>query len=216
MKRTYWQDRWKEGKPSFHQSEVAPFLLEYAGRVWGSGDFGRIFVPLCGKSLDMVFLAERATEIVGVEYVEPAVIDFFDERGLAPEIEADPETRYLAGRYTLYVADFFSLAAEQLGPLDGVFDRAALVALDRETRVRYAGHLGSLLTKGTRVLLVTFDYDQSKMDGPPFAVSRTEVEHLFRDGFEVTHLQTRDCLDERFRTRGLTAMSESAFELKRR
>lgn len=184
--------------------------------MWGPDRLGRIYVPLCGKGLDMVFLAERiADEVVGVEYVEQAVEEFFAERGLAPTVETDPATRYSAGNYTLFASDFFSLTSEHLGPIDAVFDRAALVALDPETKIRYANRLRSLLPAGARTLLVTLDYDQRQMSGPPFAVSPEEVRRLFEDGFELSHLETRDVLDDAFRGRGLSALLESAFELIR-
>lgn len=210
-----WGDRWRDGRIAFHQSDVTDLLAEYADQVWGQESIGRVLVPLCGKSLDMVYLADRAEAVVGVEYVEQAVQDFFTDRGLVPEVSIGSPVRYTAGNYTLFVADFFSVTREHVGTIDAVFDRAALVALDAEARVRYASHLQSLLPVGARTLLVTFDYDQTVMDGPPFAVSNDEVHLLFRGGATVEHLQTRDALDAVFRERGLRAMTKSAFVLTR-
>ncbi len=211
-----WDARWRDGKIGFHQPDVTDLLAQYHQQVWGREPLGRVLVPLCGKSLDMVFLADRADAVVGVEYVEQAVKEFFAERGLAPEVGTGPPVRYTADKYTLFAADFFAVTNEHVGAVDAVFDRAALVALDAETRMKYASHMQALVPTGAKVLLVTFDYDQSQMDGPPFAVSNGEVDRLFREGFIVEHLETRDVLDERFRERGLAAMTESAFELTRR
>jgi thiopurine S-methyltransferase len=216
MERSDWESRWSEGHTAFHQSTTTPVLDAYADRVWGDAPIGRIYVPLCGKSLDMVFLAERGAEVVGVEFVTQAVEEFFAERGLAPEVAAGPPLRLHSGPYTLFAADIFGLTADDVGPLDGVFDRAALVALDADARSRYADQLRTLLVDGTRMLLVTFDYDQDTMQGPPFAVSHDEVDRLFADGFQIEHLGTRDVLDDDFRSRGLTTMSESAVLLTRR
>ena len=215
MEQSDWASRWSEGRIGFHQQSVSDFLATYAERAWGDGPIGRVLVPLCGKSLDMVFLAERGGEVIGVEYVEQALSDFFAERGLTPAIERAPAVRYSAGAYTLFASDFFDVGLEQVGMIDAVFDRAALVALDAETRVRYAAHLRSLMPAGARILLITFDYEQSEMDGPPFAVSGEEVERLFADGFEVEHLRTREILPEQFRARGLTGMREAAFVITR-
>lgn len=217
MERSDWAERWDEGQIGFHQAATSHFLARHADRVWGAGPLGRVYVPLCGKTLDMVALAERATEVVGVEFVAQAVHEFFDERGLEPSVErqADGVTRFRAGPYTLYVADLFVLTADRLGPLDAVFDRASLVALDGPTRVRYADHMRAVLPPGARTLLITFDYDQDQMPGPPFSVSHEEVHTLFGEGFEVELLDTRDLLDEQFRARGLTRMRESAFALRR-
>lgn len=215
MERSDWESRWSEGHTPFHQASATPALAAHAETVWGEGPPGRIYVPLCGKSLDMVFLADRGAEVVGVEFVEQAVQEFFAERGLAPEVEAGPPLRYRAGPYALLAADIFSLDGDDLGPLDGVFDRAALVALDADARRRYADQLRSVLSDGARSLLVTFDYDQEAMDGPPFAVSLDEVEQLFGEGFAIEHLATRDVLDDDFRARGLHSLRESAVLLTR-
>lgn len=210
-----WGERWREGRIAFHQSHVTDLLAKHAEHVWGAESMGRVLVPLCGKSLDMVFLADRADAVVGVEYAEQAVKDFFAEQGLASTAGTGPPVRYSADKYTLFVSDFFAMTNEQLGVIDAVFDRAALVALDAQTRVKYANHVQSLVPAGAKTLLVTFDYDQTQMDGPPFAVSSDEVDRLFRGAFAIEHLETRDVLEPVFRARGLRAMTESAFALTR-
>lgn len=216
MEHADWASRWETGQIGFHQSDITDALERHAERVWGTGGLGRVFVPLCGKSLDLVFLAERAEEVVGVEYVEQAVQEFFAEQELAPEIVTGPPPSYRSGKYTLFAADIFDVGTADLGQVDAVFDRAALVALDAPTRRRYATYMGAVVAPGARTLLVTFDYDQDQMTGPPFAVSDTEVEQLFSADFDVEHLGTRDVLNEMFKARGLTAMTESAFALTRR
>lgn len=215
MEQADWTSRWEEGQIGFHQPTVADFLTKYSSEVWGADGIGRIYVPLCGKSLDMVFLRELATEVVGVEFVEQAVAEFFAERALVPTVATAPFVHYTADGFRLFAADFFALEEESLGSVDAVFDRAALVALDQETRTRYAKHLRSLLRIGTKILLITFDYDQTEMSGPPFAVSGDEVHRLFDEGFAVKHLETRDSLNDVFRGRGLSSMTESAYELTR-
>lgn len=216
MVRDEWARRWDDGRIAFHQPSVSPLLQKYAAHVLGADSWGRVYVPLCGKSLDMVFLAERSTEVLGVEFVEQAVREYFDSQALDPDVDDTPPIRYRAGPYTLFVADFFSVTSEHLGHIDSVLDRAALIALDRETRIRYAHHLSSLLQPGARVLLITLDYDESHMSGPPFAVSATEVHELFEGDFEIAHLESRNALDDGFRARGLSAMTESAFGLTKR
>lgn len=215
MEQPDWDARWREGQIGFHQSTVTDALEQYSEQVWGTGPWGRVFVPLCGKSLDMVFLAERADTVVGVEYVEQAVQEFFAERGLTPQVDAEPSARYEAEKYTLFAADFFELDVGDLGVIDAVFDRASLVALNAETRVKYADHMRSILPLGSKVLLVAFHYEQSDMDGPPFSVTPDEVARLFQDGFVIEHLETRDMLNDEFRARGLTVMHESVFSLTR-
>ena len=207
-----WGARWRDGQIGWHQSKVTGALEEYGAQVLGS-DPGRVLVPLCGKTIDMVFLAENADAVVGVEYAEQAVREFFDEQGLSPHVDGGPPIRYTADNYVLFASDIFLIDAENTGAIDAVFDRAALVALEPEVRIRYAAHLRSILPVGARILLVTFDYDQGTMNGPPFAVSDPEVTELFGDRFAIERLRTRDVLDDRFRKRGLAAMTESTFAL---
>lgn len=210
-----WGARWRDGHIGFHQSKVTDALEEFGPRVLGSTP-GRVLVPLCGKTLDMVFLAQHCDAVIGVEYVEQAVSEFFAEQGLEPLIETGQPVRYTADKYTLFASDIFLINDEHVGDVDAVFDRAALVALEPAVRIRYASHLRSLLKAGAKILLVTFDYDQSQMNGPPFAVSDAEVTDLFGDGFDIEHLRARDVLDERFRAQGLTKMTESTFALIKR
>ncbi len=218
MERADWQSRWEAGQTPFHQTSVTPVLDRYAHEVFGS-HIARVLVPLCGKSLDMVVLADLADladEVVGVEYVEHAVREFFDERDLTPDVTPGAAKRFSGGKYVLFAADFFGVQPADIGPVDAVFDRAALVALDGPTRVRYADHLAALVEPGATMLLVTLDYDQSMMGGPPFAVSSDEVQRLFSAGFDVEHLETRGALDGDFQSRGLTSMTQSAHRLTRR
>ncbi len=216
MERSDWESRWESGRTAFHRTEVNELVGRYADRVWGTESLGQVLVPLSGKSVDMAFLAERASRVVGIEFVEQAVREFFEERGLSAEVDPGLFNRHRAGPYTIYAADFFKITADLTGPSDAALDRASLVTLDSEGRPRYVEHLHSLLREGARVLLVTFDYDQTLMDGPPFAVSDDEVERLFSSGFDVEALESRDVLGPQFRARGLTSMTESAFALTRK
>lgn len=214
MERDDWGNRWSSGQIGFHQSKITTSLADFGEEVFG-GLSGTVLVPLCGKTLDMVHLADHFDAVIGVEYVEQAVEEFFTEQQLSAEVATGPPLAYSADAYVLYAADFFAITTEHTGHIDAVFDRASLVALDAPTRRRYAEHLASLLPSGARVLLITFDYDQTEMSGPPFAVSDDEVTDLFSPAFTIEHLRTRDVLEATMRERGLTAMTESAFSLTR-
>lgn len=216
MSRPDWEARWQEGRIAFNQPTVSPMLERFADRVWDADGPGRVLVPLCGKTIDMVFLAERGAEVIGVEYVELGVREFFAERGLEPEEDPGPPPRFTAGPYMLFAADFFDVRPDLLGPIDGALDRAALIALDRPTRARYAAHMAGLLPAGGRVLLITLEYEQSQMDGPPFAVLADEVDELFVERFEIEVLGSREIDEPRFQQQGVTAMAESAYALTRR
>src|SRR3954470_12519270 len=150
-----WGARWSEGRIGFHQPHVTDLLVTHAEKVWGPEPIGRVLVPLCGKSMDMVFLADRAEAVAGAEYVEQAVKEFFADQGLTPQVRAGSPAEYTADQYTLLVADFFAVTGEHVGVIDAVFDRAALVALDADTRMKYANHMRSLVSAGSKMLLVT-------------------------------------------------------------
>lgn len=210
-----WADAWKRGEIGFHQHKTNDVLVRFGESIWGQSP-GRVLVPLCGKSLDMVHLGATATAVVGVEFVEQAVAEFFTERELDPVIDPAPPVRYEAENFTLFAADFFSITKEHVGQIDSVFDRASIVALDAETRVRYGEHLATLVRSGAQVLLITFVYNQEFMAGPPFSVPDDEVQMLFAKNFAIEHLETVDVLNDEMRSRGATTFESVAYKMVRR
>ncbi|WP_439888206.1 thiopurine S-methyltransferase [Pseudomonas sp. MBLB4123] len=218
MDEAFWQARWAQGQIGFHQGEVNPYLQRYWPELALNGA-GRVLVPLCGKSLDMAWLAARGHRVLGVELARQAVEGFFAERGLAPQISQHGAFEvYRAENIELWCGDFFALRAEHLADCAAFYDRAALIALPPPMRQRYAAHLGAILAPGSRGLLVSLDYEQAQMEGPPFAVGDAEVRGLFAAGWQVEGLETCDVLaeNERFRQRGLRQLDERVYRLARR
>lgn len=212
----FWRERWRAGQTGFHRSHFHPLLVKYADRIPSDA---RVLVPLAGKSLDLRFLAERGNDVVGVELVEEAVRGFFADAGWTPEVgRVNGHPVYRACRVELHVADFFDVTPVQLGPLTAVYDRASLIALPPDLRARYAAHLASLAPPESGILMVTIDYDQSEMAGPPFSVPPSEVEAIFGGPFEVFPLESADGLAElpHLASRGLTRLTEHALWLRRR
>ncbi|MYM63998.1 thiopurine S-methyltransferase [Pseudomaricurvus sp. HS19] len=178
MEADFWMQKWDKGELGFHQSVVNPFLaahLQELNLVAGS----RVFVPLCGKSLDMVWLRDQGFQVVGIELVPSAVAQFFDALDVTPEITVCGELQRFSGAgIEVFVGDFFALTPALLGTVDLVYDRAALVALPAEIRRRYAEKMMQLC-RAVPQLLVTFDYEQSLLAGPPFSVPEAEVQRLY-------------------------------------
>lgn len=173
----FWSDRWKAGQIGFHEGRPNAFLERHAGHL-GSGR--RVLVPLCGKAVDVAYLASQGHDVVGVELIEDAVAAFFRDHGLTPTVARDEAfVRYQAGTITLLAGDVFATTPGVLGPIDALYDRAALIALPPELRERYVEHLRSMLAPGTPGLLVTLEYPQELMSGPPFAVTDDEVRRLY-------------------------------------
>lgn len=218
MEPSFWHARWQANEIGFHQDEINAHLQRY----WPKLDLpagGTVFVPLCGKSRDLLWLASRGHRVLGVEISPIAAAAFFAENDLPVEpIEQDRFVLRRAGEITLLQGDYFDLRPADLRAVTAVYDRASLIALPPALRARYAAHMASLLPSAVPVLLVALDYAQREMAGPPFAVDAAEVERLFATDFHVESLDALDILAEnpRFRARGLTRLAEQAHRLRRR
>lgn len=175
----FWGQAWAEGRIGFHQAQVHPALLAEDGGFLGDGPH-RVLVPLCGKSWDVPWMAERGHHVTGVEIVRQAIDALFDEHDLS----AVPEERHghevhVADDIVVWCADFFALPP-QIGPFTRVWDRAAMVAVPPDRRADYAAQLRAL-APGARVWLTSIDYDPRLMDGPPHALPDHEVRRHFAD-----------------------------------
>ncbi len=176
MEPSFWIERWAEGRIGFHEGRPNAYLERHVERL---GVARRVLVPLCGKAVDLAYLASRGHEVVGVELVEDAVRAFFDEQGVTPTVQRRGElTEYAAGALRVLAGDFFATDPGLLGPLDAWYDRAALIALPPDLRARYVAHLDDLLAPGAPGLLVTLEYPPGAIEGPPFAVLADEVRAL--------------------------------------
>ncbi len=215
MEKNFWHERWQRQEIGFHQNETNPYLVRH-WQALHPAHGAQVFVPLCGKSRDMLWLRERGHPVLGVELSAIAVQAFFAENGCQP-------SRASCGNLELYEADdirilcgdFFDLKKEDMKEVGAVYDRASLVALPPEMRARYVRHLLDILPPATQMLLLTFDYHQPEMSGPPFAVSVDEVEALYRGRAKVSLLAQHNTLDKnsRFRERGLSQLQENIFLL---
>lgn len=217
MELDFWNQRWINNEIGFHQNRVNVHLERNWARVCDSP--ARVFVPLCGKTGDMVWLANQGSDVIGVEISPIAVQAFFDENGLKPTVTDEaPFKRWQAGKYSLLEGDFFQLSTRHLGQINAVYDRASLVALPPAMRQNYVRHLAKLLPSETACLLVAFDYPQSEMDGPPFSVPPATVADLFSHEFNIKLLYQDDVLNEngKFRERGVTRLTEDAYHLVRK
>lgn len=215
MDAEFWHLRWQQGQIGFHEGAPNAFLVDHADRLGPPPR--RIFVPLCGKTRDMAWLAGRGHRVVGVELSPIAAEAFFSESGCTPtRTKEGAFERFAAGSIEILVGDVFDLDAAVLGPVDAAYDRAALVALPEALRARYAAKLVELLPERAPILLVAFDYDQSKMQGPPFAIPEATVRALFGETCTIDTLASRDVTDERprFREAGADRVTETAFLLE--
>jgi thiopurine S-methyltransferase len=223
MKKDFWLERWKREEIGFHQDEVNPYLIQYWQELHLARD-GMVFVPMCGKSRDMQWLRDQGHMVLGVELSAVAVQAFFREIGYAPQQVSQRQVS--DGKFDcceakgirILCGDFFDLSKDDLANVGAVYDRASLIALPPEMRADYVRHLVSILPPATQILLITVDYPQEEMQGPPFSVSAGEVEALCRSHAEVRLLAQLDVLSKnpRFQERGLSRLQESIYLLSMR
>jgi len=186
----FWHERWQNNRIGFHSSEINPLLMQYIDALQLQPQ-QRIFVPLCGKTLDIGWLRERGYQVVGVELSEIAVQLLFEQLGHVPDISTVGNLkRYQAPELEIYVGDFFELSADQLGETNATFDRAALIALPEAMRKRYVEHLIDI-TRYTPQLLITLSYDQNQMNGPPFSVTTEEVHQHYNQQYQLENPLTQ-------------------------
>lgn len=215
MEPDFWLQRWQLGQTGWHQDEPHWALVRH----WSAlalGSTARVFVPLAGRSLDLLWLAQRGHAVVGCELSPLAVRKFYAEQARVPEVLARGAFElFRAGPIEMLCGDLFELESPLLGRIDAVYDRAALVALPPGQRGRYARKLAQLSGAHAPTLLVTTEYDGVPSTGPPFAVSEAEVRTLYGGESDIELLERRaDIADaERFRARGVTGFTEAAYRI---
>ncbi|BDB18590.1 thiopurine S-methyltransferase [Pseudomonas sp. CYM-20-01] len=216
MEPKFWQERWANNQIGFHLPEVNPYLQRHWPRL---ADGAKVLVPLCGKSLDLIWLAAQGLHVLGVELSEQAVEAFFNEQNLVPRItERGAFKVYQADLIEVWCGDFFALEPEVLAGCAALYDRAALIALPPLMRAQYTEHLNACLRPGCQGLLITLDYDQTQKAGPPFAVADDEVAVLLGPHWALKVLEEQDILGEswKFVQDGVTRLDERVYQLTRR
>ena len=218
MTHNFWLSRWEHNDIGFHKTKVHHDLIRHIDRLdLRPGD--TLFVPLCGKSLDMLWLRQRGIRIIGNELSQTAIESFFAENNLEVVQQATKDfSRYCSEGLELLCGDFFSLQRPDLQGTIAAYDRAALVALPPDLRRQYAEHLAHLLPAQSRVLLISYEYDQSEISGPPFSAPRSEVATLFNPAFEIELLGQADTLHTHLglKARGVSKLTEFVCLLTRR
>lgn len=185
LRHEFWHQRWEQDQIGFHQEAINAYLTSHWEEL-GLATGAPVFVPLCGKSLDMLWLHEQGHPVFGIELSRKAVEAFFHENDIEPSInETERFVEYSADQLTLFAGDYFQLQAGDLGQIHAVFDRAALIALPPEMRHNYAEQMAALLAPDAHILLITMHYPQGVLEGPPFSVEEEEIQTLFSTAFYI-------------------------------
>jgi thiopurine S-methyltransferase len=215
MEHGFWHQRWQQNQIGFHRDEIEPALQQEWSKLAilpGS----RVFVPLCGKTNDMLWLLNQGYQVVGVELSPLAVAAFFTENNLQPTVHQQGAfLLHQINGLQILCADFFALLPADLGKIDAVYDRGSLVALPPQMRIDYAAQMSVLLQPATKTLLLTLEYQQQEMSGPPFSINSEEVAKLYQTWCEIELLANADVLEQEphFKNRGLSRLQERVYKL---
>lgn len=217
MEPGFWLERWQRQEIGFHQPEFNRHLTEHWPALPAEAG-AEVFVPLCGKSRDLLWLAGQGHRVLGVEISPLAVQAFFEENQLPARRErVDGFECWRYEDITVLVGDFFDLTPRHLEQTGAVYDRASLIALPPDMRATYARHMINTLPGPVPALLVTLEYPQQEMQGPPFSVGEQEVQRLYGGYYNVRCLARHDvwAQNPRFQDKGLSALAENVYLLER-
>lgn len=234
MQSSFWLDKWKADQIGFHLSEAHPLLKKFYQQTFE--ELQDVFVPLCGKSVDLSFLHAQGVSVVGAELSPIAVADFFVEQFPEQEVCSKVLNGSLLAQQTaslilqssvknmrILIGDYFALEQSMIfssagsnkpSSVKGIYDRAALIALPDTMRPDYVKQLVNLIPTAS-MLLITLDYEQQIMNGPPFSVAQDEVERLFEFA-NIKVLSRKNIIDKepRFKDKGLSAFYESVYHIQ--
>jgi len=189
MEADFWHKLWETNDTGWHLEDTNPFLIEFFSKLELSDD-SRIFIPLCGKTIDIKWLLNKGHKVVGAELNEDAIKELFISLSLQPNIQKIGNfTLYRSKNIDIFVGDIFELNKDILGKVDAIYDRGALVALPREMRIQYTSLLLNI-TEPAPQLLINFEYDQSLYEGPPFSITKTEIEEHYGELYDIKLLKS--------------------------
>jgi len=208
----FWQKKWKDGIIGFHKKSVNEKLSGFFAQIKDEST-KRVYVPLCGKSVDMIWLAREGMEVIGSEISGLAIQQFFQENKISFE---QNQRRFSSEQIVIENDDFFHFDPRELGTIDAIYDRAAMVAMPSERHADYAQRLLKILRPGGSILLVTFTYKQNQMSGPPFSVTEQSVLQHFKPA-KITELFHQSILEKepKFQSRGLDSLTETVWRIQK-
>ncbi len=211
----FWIERWQRGEIGFHQAAGNELLQAYWPKLSVAAG-STVFVPLCGKSVDMAWLAAQGHKVIGIELSPLAVEEFFREQGADAVVsQAGAFAVHTAGPISIWCGDIFELPASALRDVGTVYDRAALVALPPDLQPRYAELLQRVVPRDAKTLLISLAYPDGQIKGPPFSTPRGQVTDLFGNHADITVCEARDRLDQspNLKERGVTSLEEAVYIL---
>lgn len=214
----FWTELWLNGRTSFHKEEVNPDLIKYWSELNLAPD-ATVLVPLCGKSLDLLWLSQQGYKVIGIELCEQAVLQFANEHQLVfQQRDFGSVKNYYNDLFSIWVADIFNLNASFIPSVDAIYDRAALIALPDKLRPAYVTTCFEWLKPSGSILLKTMSYNQDEMDGPPYSVTDEEIANLYKSCDAIRCIKstsnTRDSSDPLF-ARGVKMINDKVWFIRK-
>ncbi|XP_077447281.1 putative thiopurine S-methyltransferase [Stigmatopora argus] len=212
-----WERRWHENRIGFHKPQVHKMLEGNIEKVLAGRTGVRFFFPLCGKAVDMKWLADMGHSVVGAEISEKAIQQFFSENGLiyseelVPSIPGAKLFKNSEKNISLYNCDLYSLSSSIIGQFGAIWDRGSLVAINPRDREKYASLIVSLMANDCKYLLSTLVYNPELYEGPPFAVPDEQIYSLFGEKCNVEQLLSENVIEDRHRAWGLDSLIEQLY-----
>jgi len=215
MENKFWHERWASNDIGFHLNKTNPILIEHWSSLQAKPE-DIVFVPLCGKSLDLIWLTSQVKQVIACELSQQAIDDFFSENRITPHISQ--HSRYIKYQYenlTIFCGDYFELIPADLQSCTLIYDRASLIAFPLSMRQQYVDKLDQLFPHPHKRLLITLQYDQSLMQGPPFSVSAETVHQLFSTKHHCQCVESNSIIEKfkRFKDKGIETLYEHVFIL---
>lgn len=199
----YWSHRWDTGNTPWHRLDIHPLLIQHKNEVLGNRQDAQVFIPLCGKANELKWFYDCGHRVTGLEYVEKTVRQFFEENNI-PYSETTCTVlnckilQTADKRLRIFVCSVFDFKKECVGPVDIIWDRGSLVAVNEEDRLKYAGVMRSLMSPGTMYALVSVFYEDDSFTGFPKSVPDNTVRELFGKGMKLTKVTENTTIREDF------------------
>ncbi|XP_077123781.1 thiopurine S-methyltransferase-like [Ranitomeya variabilis] len=212
-----WKQKWETRNIVFHENHVHQLLVEFINEMQNGRRQLNIFFPLCGKAVDMKWLADMGHNVVGVDVCEIGLKEFFSEHNIPYTEEAVAEIpgakvfKSVSGNIALYCCSIYDISHSVIGRFDGMWDRGAFVAVNPKDRERYANIVLSLMAKDCRYLLVTVEYDIKLVRGPPFYVSDSDLQNLLGRSCTLKLLKKINALTNKQKQWGLDFFCEKIY-----
>lgn len=186
-----WKECWNTPNVEFHNPQLNELFVKYHQRMLTRPGM-RIFVPLCGKAVEMKWLVDHGHKVVGLEAAPVPCKAFFEENGIpynVKEMKGIHGEKYesLDHNIVIYSCDFFLFTADICGEFDGIWDSGGLNSMDVEDREAYIRRIRTLMGKGCVNLTEFVNFDKSMVD-ITWSMTKEELQKVFGEGFIVEDL----------------------------